>query len=255
MALFKIFRGDEADLAAVSKTDGYAYFCPDTGNFFIDANMGTEASPDVQRIQVNGLSAQNLSDGTTTIEIDDIVLTSDVIAASQGGTGLATLTANAVLTGNGTGNVKLVSTASGALYATATNGAAQFGTLPIAQGGTAATTAAAARTNLSVYSQTETDNKVTKITPKQYTYTLASSSWSGSSAPYTYTYTNTAITCGSDGTISPHIAPVDGTNLTEYYKITSATATAGTGIVFTAAEKKPSADISVIIQDFGTKVS
>lgn len=39
-------------------------------------------------------------------------------------------------------------TANGAFYATAENGLPRFGTLPIAQGGTGATTAAAARTNL-----------------------------------------------------------------------------------------------------------
>ena len=53
-----------------------------------------------------------------------------------------------MLAGNGTSAVKNVATASGALYATAANGEPQFGTLPVAQGGTGATTAADARTNL-----------------------------------------------------------------------------------------------------------
>ena len=42
----------------------------------------------------------------------------------------------------------MIGTASGALFATSTNGAAKFGTLPIAQGGTGATTAAAAKANI-----------------------------------------------------------------------------------------------------------
>lgn len=77
-------------------------------------------------------------------------LVGGVVAVSQGGTGKATHTTNAVLTGDGTSAVKNVSTADGALYATAANGAAQFGTLPVAQGGTGATTAAEARASLAV---------------------------------------------------------------------------------------------------------
>lgn len=70
------------------------------------------------------------------------------VPVGNGGTGRTTNTANAVLTGNGTSAVKNVTTKSGALYATATNGAAQFGTLPVAQGGTGSTSAADARTAL-----------------------------------------------------------------------------------------------------------
>ena len=77
-------------------------------------------------------------------------ITSGTLGVDRGGTGKATHTSNAVLTGNGTSEVNNVATASGALYATSANGAPKFGTLPIAQGGTGATTAAAARTNLGV---------------------------------------------------------------------------------------------------------
>lgn len=75
-------------------------------------------------------------------------ITSGTLGVARGGTGKATHTANAVLTGNTTSAVKNVATANGAFYATAANGAAKFGTLPIAQGGTGATSAANARTNL-----------------------------------------------------------------------------------------------------------
>lgn len=68
--------------------------------------------------------------------------TNDVVCVKMGGTGKASHTANAVLTGNGEDAVKNVVTANGALYATAANGAPKFGTLPIAQGGTGKTTAA-----------------------------------------------------------------------------------------------------------------
>ena len=75
-------------------------------------------------------------------------VTSGTLPVARGGTGKATHTANAVLTGNTTSAVKNVATANGAFYATAANGAAKFGTLPVAQGGTGATSAANARTNL-----------------------------------------------------------------------------------------------------------
>ena len=77
-------------------------------------------------------------------------ITSGTLEVARGGTGKATHTSNAVLTGNGTSAVNNVATASGALYATSVNGTPKFGTLPIAQGGTGATTASAARTNLGV---------------------------------------------------------------------------------------------------------
>ena len=73
---------------------------------------------------------------------------SATLGVSKGGTGSTTLTANAILAGNGTSAIKKITTASGALYATAANGAATFGTLPVAQGGTGATSAAGALTNL-----------------------------------------------------------------------------------------------------------
>lgn len=70
------------------------------------------------------------------------------VPVGNGGTGKTSHTSNSVLTGNGTGNVKNVATKSGALYATANNGAASFGTLPVAQGGTGSTSAADALTAL-----------------------------------------------------------------------------------------------------------
>ena len=77
-------------------------------------------------------------------------ITSGTLGVARGGTGKATHTANAVLTGNGTSAVNNVATASGAFYATAANGAAKFGTLPISQGGTGSTSASAARNALGI---------------------------------------------------------------------------------------------------------
>ena len=76
---------------------------------------------------------------------------STIVPASKGGTGhdFSNIPANAIIRNSGD-NTQLwyTATASGALYATAANGAVKFGTLPIAQGGTGATTAAAACTAL-----------------------------------------------------------------------------------------------------------
>ena len=94
------------------------------------------------------LSLTTLSYLWTKLKANFAALVNGVVAVSQGGTGKATHTSNAIITGNGTGAVKNISTKSGALYATATNGAATFDTLPVAQGGTGGTDAATARTNL-----------------------------------------------------------------------------------------------------------
>ena len=82
----------------------------------------------------------------------------------------------------------------------------------------------------------------------QYTATLAAASWSGASAPYTYTLSLPALKCGANGAVSPIISPTS--NIEEYSLIDSATATAGSGIVFSASTK-PTSAIGIIIVDIG----
>ena len=56
MALFKILRGNSEDLKNPEKAplrDGFAYFTPDDGNFYIDA----EIDGSIKRIQLNALKA------------------------------------------------------------------------------------------------------------------------------------------------------------------------------------------------------
>lgn len=77
----------------------------------------------------------------------------------------------------------------------------------------------------------------------RYTATLTAANWSNS----IYTYSNASLKCG-DGTVSPIISCVSNQN--EYNYITSAAATAGTGITFTASPV-PSSDIEIAILDFG----
>lgn len=49
MALFKILRGNSSNLEAQTFHDGYAYFTPDTGKFYIDATVGNND----ERILIN----------------------------------------------------------------------------------------------------------------------------------------------------------------------------------------------------------
>lgn len=57
MALFKIFRGPANKLSEQAITNGYAYFTPDDGKFYID----TEA----ERIPLNAYSADVLTSKPT----------------------------------------------------------------------------------------------------------------------------------------------------------------------------------------------
>ena len=182
---------------------------------------------------------------------------------AQGGTGQKTLTVNALLLGNGTDAVKMVSIekgaivtgdstdgvsgllGTGALFADV-SGVPKFGTLPIKAGGTGATTAAAARTNLDVYSKSETDNKMDEVTTVSYTATLAQANWVHSGDTYTYSYSNTNLKCGKNGNVPPIISWIS--NHDDYNKIDSAQATVGSGITFTAS-KAIEGDIEIVIID------
>lgn len=85
------------------------------------------------------------ADGTKLSPAD---IVREALSVSLGGTGKTLHTSNAVLIGNGAGAVNNVASASGAFYATSENGKPKFGTLPIKQGGTGATTAADALSKL-----------------------------------------------------------------------------------------------------------
>lgn len=78
-------------------------------------------------------------------------ITGGVFGVSRGGTGSVMHTTNSVLVGDGASPLKNVASADGAFYATAENAEPLFGTLPIAQGGTGATTAKAARRSLGIH--------------------------------------------------------------------------------------------------------
>ena len=69
--------------------------------------------------------------------------------------------------------------AAGALYAASTTSAPAYGTLPLAQGGTGATSAANARSNLNVAAKTT-----------RTTVSVATSSWTASGSIYYYTFSS-----------------------------------------------------------------
>lgn len=83
------------------------------------------------------ISAENLNNISNTLE---------AVPAENGGTGRSTLTGGAIITGNGTDPVGLLS-GTGAVYANTSN-SPQFGTLPVSCGGTGVTTLEALRTAL-----------------------------------------------------------------------------------------------------------
>lgn len=136
---------------------------------------------------------------------------SGTFGVARGGTGKATHTSNAILTGNGTSAVKNVATASGALYATAANGAAKFGTLPIAQGGTGATTAADALKKLGL-TATATElnytDGVTSNIQEQLNNKLYYDQYIISNAPVSCQQVANAITAGNLGSYCAFVARI-----------------------------------------------
>ena len=133
-------KGEPGDIVGITESGGYTAI---TG-------LETDADdPHQLLVTRGGIPATDVTSGTFKV--------------NRGGTGKNTHTVNSILTGNGTGALNNIATKNGAFYATSSNGVAQFGTLPIAQGGTSATTRAAARTNLEVYSITEVDNAMSDL--------------------------------------------------------------------------------------------
>lgn len=261
MALFKVFSGPDELLNDIPLHYGYAYVCEDSGNFYIDVSE----DEDTGRIQINAHAADVLRNDVQEIKIDDIFLKNMIAEVSQGGTGRKTLTKNALLLGNDTDAVKMVSLDQGALLVgndeegviqllgkgvlvASTSGAPKFeSVLSLEMGGTGATTATAARNNLDVYDKGTVDNNIEKVTTVSFTTTLTPESWSSNEdGTFQCEYNNTDLACGQGGDVCPIITYT--LNQKEYNYITKAEATPGIGIVFTAS-KQPEESIGIIIID------
>lgn len=271
MALFKIFRGTTAEMNLVPCKEGYAYFTIDDSKLHIDISSDiTNDDGSVTkgtRLTVNAYAADILSNSFgDEIDIDDIFLTDMIATITQGGTGLKELTANALLVGNGTDPIKLVSLENGTVLVgddtdvikglkgvgalfSSTAGTPEIDTLPISLGGTGGITAATARQNLEVYSKEDVDDKIAEVTTKAYTFTLYPAGWvtSGNTATYELNVPN--LTCGKDGSVPPIITYTS--NKGEYSNIDNADANVTTKkITFTvSANNKPTADIGIMVVD------
>lgn len=121
----------------------------DTGanKTIVDSALSSTSTNPVQNKVVNTALAGK-SDTSHTHTLNNL---DGTLGASKGGTGadLSGAAANAVVCKASSGQtLATVSTAKGAFYATGANATPKFGTLPIAEGGTGATSASAARTNL-----------------------------------------------------------------------------------------------------------
>lgn len=247
MALFKIYSGTANEFPSnYALHPGYAYFFEDSGELVIDT--------DNERINVKVSQLIKTVNGEVTfIDVDDVLITTDdngltknaILIGDENNTVRAiAITAGSVVIGDATNGVKGIN-GTGALYATA-SGAPSFGTLPMSAGGTGATTAATARTNLDVYSKGETNNKIDEVITLAYSTTLAQTGWVQSGDTYTYTYSNTNLKCGKNGNVPPIITWTS--NQDDYNKIHDAQATVGTGIIFTA-NNAIEGDIDIIIID------
>lgn len=247
MALFKIYSGTANEFPSnYALHPGYAYFFEDSGELVIDT--------DNERIDVKVSQLIKTVNGEVTfVDVDDVLITADdngltknaILIGDENNTVRAiAITAGSVVIGDATNGVKGIN-GTGALYATA-SGAPSFGTLPMSAGGTGATTAATARTNLDVYSKGETNNKIDEVITLAYSTTLVQTGWVQSGDTYTYTYSNTNLKCGKNGNVPPIITWTS--NQDDYNKIHDAQATVGTGIIFTA-NNAIEGDIDIIIID------
>ena len=131
-----LFTIDTYVTVSLDTTNGYAFLQNADTNAYLEEALAEKA---------NKTHGHKLTDSGIT----------GILPVSKGGTGsssgLEDAPNNAIITklvNDSSNQLYYKATASGALYATAANGAPKFGTLPLAQGGTGATDAETARTNI-----------------------------------------------------------------------------------------------------------
>lgn len=132
-----------------------------------------------------GTGAADAAAARTNLELGDLATLNSISLAStvyltgtlpvsKGGTGKTSWTANQLLYASATTALSQITNASGALYNTGTTAAPKFGTLPIAQGGTGATTQSDALSNLKALplagGTMDADSKITHPGNASYWY-------------------------------------------------------------------------------------
>lgn len=203
MALFKPFSGTSADLNQVSQLNaGYVYLTTDDQKLHADV----EVENGVERLTINAGSA-DFADAANGLVVTNAETGAEIIYTAD----------------------DFIKKSSGS----------ESDVIPIAQGGTNATTAEEARNNLGVYSKNEINNN---ISSKSFNVTLTVGGWSD----LTYALSLPDLKCGSDGTVNPIIACIN--NKKDCSNIISAAAEPGVGITFTT-RTLPTDNIDLIIID------
>lgn len=233
MALFKVYSGTREEFPSdYPLHPGYAYFFKDDGIFAIDTEN------ERKNVAVSEI-VRTVEGGPKSVSTDTLLWTEDeptpdclVVSGENNLMYYMPIDNNSVIIKNDKGLFTGINGA-GALYSTLAD-APSFGTLPISVGGTGATTAADARSNLDVYSKSEVDAKTAGGVSACYSVSVRSTDWALSGNYYIYNYSNTDLKCGSDGKVPPIIRCRTGQE--SYNKINKATATAGSGIQFRSSE-------------------
>lgn len=244
MALFKIYSGTTDEFPSnYALHPGYAYFFEDSGKLVIDT--------DNERIDIKVSQLIKTVNGEVTfVDVDDILIATDnngliknaILVGGENNTVKAiAIAAGSVVIGDATNGVKGIN-GTGALYAT-TSGAPSFGTLPLSAGGTGATTAVAARTNLDVYSKNDVNTKIDEVTASAISVTLVAQNWSNK----VYNYINDSLKLGKFGNVPLIIMCLN--NQQDYDKIISAEATNGE-VIFTS-EDEITSNIEIAIISLG----
>lgn len=210
-------------------------------------------------------------------EHDASHITSGVLPLAQGGTGadLSRVQNSIIRFSSGGDYFSSTPTANGAMYATAANGQPQFGILPVAQGGTGATSASAARTNLDVYSKSEAaaafdaKNSASAVQTNLNTHTNNSdihftkeertklAGIAEGANKFTYTHPTSGVAAGTykSVTVDANGHVTAGTNPTTLagYGITDAEKSGSVSTHNTATDSHN--DIRLAISDLSTKVN
>ena len=224
MALFK-YAGTKDELDQVAIHDGFVYVCSDgtdtdDGEEYSEGtnNLIGEWYVDIGSTRYRLAAAALIDPSGEVVSVEDLVQQGDILEVSQGGTGKTSVTANALLLGNGSSTMTELPATVGVLQVSSNGGTPSYGVASIAMGGTGGATSAAARTNLEVYSKTETNAEVAKATTtRMYNGTANITLQTGNgywiedseNGRFIQTVTVRGLTCGPNNDLPPLIGIYD----------------------------------------------